>query len=284
MNEEKAMINILMCGNRGVFDGMLLTALSIVKHTEREVRLFIGTMSLTDINPKFTAITDDEISVLDRVLKAKNPMSSAHIIDFEENFRRELINSKNIKTGYTPYAMIRLFADEAEILPDKLIYLDTDVLLSGDIGEFWDIDIENYDLAGSRDHYGRFFIYPNYLNSGVMLWNLKAIREKGIFRRATKLCNERKMLLMDQSAINKYAKRKLILPPRYNEQHKNRPDTLIRHFSMRIRWFPIFKTEKIKPWNFELIHSVLKLNCYDDIFEQFNQIRKGLAEKETACT
>ncbi len=278
------MISILMCGNQGVFDGMLLTALSIVKHTERPINLYIGTMSLTDINPRFTAITQSECEIIDEVLKEKNPESSARILDLEAYFRRELIDSKNIKTGYTPYAMIRLFADEVEELPDKLIYLDTDVLLSGDIGEYFDIDIENCDLAGVRDHYGRVFIYPNYLNSGVMLWNLRAIRERGIFRRATELCRRKKMLLMDQSAINKYAKRKLILPPRFNEQHKNRPDTLIRHFSMRIRWFPYFKTEKIKPWNFDLIHNKLKLHEYDDIFERFTIIKKGMADtKEMAA-
>ena len=273
------MINILVCGNEGVFNGMLLTTLSIIKHTSRRINLFIGTMDLSDLNPRFTPIREENAAVIDALLKEKNPESSAKIIDFEDNFRRELINSKNIKTGYTPYAMIRLFADECELLPDKLIYLDTDVLLSGDIGEFYDIDVENYDLAGVRDHYGRFFIYPNYLNSGVMLWNLKAIREKGIFRRATKLCNDKRMLLMDQSAINKYAKKKLILPPRFNEQHKNRKDTLIRHFSMRIKWFPIFKTEKIKPWNFDLIHEKLKLHEYDDIFERFENIKKGLEAK-----
>ena len=274
------MINILMCGNEGVFDGMLLTALSIVKHSSRRINLFIGTMDISYINPRFLPIKESDAKVIEKVLKQKNPESSVEIIDFEENFRRELIDSKNINTGYTPYAMIRLFADECELLPDKLLYLDTDVLLSKDVGELYDVDVENYDLAGVRDHYGRFFIYPNYLNSGVMLWNLKAIREKGIFRRATKLCKDKKMLLMDQSAINKYAKKKLILPTRFNEQHKNHPDTVVRHFSMRIKWFPYIRTEKIKPWNFDLIHKKLGLHEYDDIFQEFQNIKKGIRTEQ----
>lgn len=273
------MINILMCGNSGVFDGMLLATLSIVKHSSRKINLFIGTMDISDIDPRFTPVSNGDAEVIERVLKDKNPESSVTLIDFEENFRRELIHSRNMKTGYTPYAMIRLFADECDILPDKLLYLDTDVLLSGDIGELYDIDVEDFDLAGVRDHYGRFFIYPSYLNSGVMLLNLRAIRQKGIFRRATKLCRDKRMLLMDQSAINKYAKKKLILPSRFNEQHKNRRDTLVRHFSMRIKWFPFIKTEKIKPWNFDLIHEKLSLHEYDDIFEKFEDIKKGKEEK-----
>lgn len=274
------MINVLICGNDGVYDGMLLCTLSIIKHSSRKINLFIGTMDLTELDERFVPISEEKVAVINKLLKERNPESSARIIDFGENFRRELINSKNVKTGYTPYAMIRLFADECELLPDKLLYLDTDVLLSGDIGELYDIDVENYDLAGVRDNYGSFFIYPNYLNSGVMLWNLKAIREKGIFRRATKLCNDKKMLLMDQSAINKYAKKKLILPRRFNEQAKNRSDTVVRHFSMRIKWFPVIKTVKIKPWNFDLIHEKLGIHEYDDIFATFENIKKGLEAKQ----
>ena len=40
-----------------------------------------------------------------------------------------------------------------------------------------------------------------------------------------------------------------------------------------------FKTEKIKPWNFDLIHEKLKLQEYDDIFESFKDIKKGIEKK-----
>lgn len=273
------MIPILMCGNSGVLDGITLAALSLRKTSSRPISLFIGTMDLSDLDPRFTPITADDAKFIESVLCSSLPESRVSLIDFSENFRRELIDSKNIGTGYTPYAMIRLFADECELLPDKLIYLDTDVLLAKDVAEFYDIDIEGYDLAGVRDYYGKVFIHPNYLNSGVMLWNLKRIRENGIFRRATELCRKKKMLLMDQSAINKYSKRKLILPPKYNEQHKWHEETVIQHFSMRIRWFPYFKTEKIKPWNIDLIHKKLGLFYYDDIFNQFLTLKNGDNEK-----
>lgn len=274
------MIPIFMCGNRNTTDGILLCALSIAKTTRREIKLFVGTMNLTDINPEFKELRECDLKSAEEVLKKANPNSSVTIINLEENFRRELINSKNIKTAYTPYAMIRLFADECAVLPDKLIYLDTDVLLAKDIGLFYDIDINDYDLAGSLDYYGKVFINPRYLNSGVMLWNLKRIRENGIFRRAVTMCNNRKMLLMDQSAINKCARRKLILPSKFNEQHKKKKDTVIQHFSMRIRWFPFIKTEKIKPWNFELLHKKLKLFDYDDIIEEFKLIKQGECARE----
>lgn len=279
MNER---IHVLMCGNRGVFDGALLCALSIAKYTARPLTLYLGTMDLTDLDARFTPMTEGDAAVLARVLQGANAASEVRLLDLGEHFRRELIASKNLGTGYTPYAMIRLFADEIAELPDKLIYLDTDVMLCKDLGEYYDIDVDGYDLAGVRDHYGKIFIGRNYLNSGVMLWNLGRIRAEGIFRRAVKLCNDRKILLMDQTAINKYARRKLILPAKYNEQHKWRPETVIQHFSMRIRWFP-FGTENIKPWNIEAVHRRLKLHYHDEIFEEYRRVKEAMRRENEAA-
>lgn len=41
------MINLMLCGNDKVFDGMLLTLLSIRKHTQEELNVYILTMNLT---------------------------------------------------------------------------------------------------------------------------------------------------------------------------------------------------------------------------------------------
>ena len=274
------MINILMCGNSAAFDGILMTAISIVKHTDRELKLFVATMDLTDENERFSPITEADIELLSAVIKEKNPGSEAVLLDFGYYYRESLKNSKNKDSRYTPFAMLRLFADREIRIPEKILYLDNDILLSGDIGELFDIDISEYDLAGVKDHYGKVFINPRYINSGVLLLNMKRIRESGLFKSSVELCMNKKMLLPDQSAINKYAKKKLFLPNRFNEQHKNRKDTLIRHFSMRIVWFPIFKTENIKPWHTELVHERLKLFCYDSIFERFEEIKKREALKK----
>lgn len=272
------MINILMCGNSAAFDGILMTALSIVKHTDRELKIFVATMDLTDEDERFSPVSQANIELLDSVIKEKNPRSEAALLDFGDYYRESLKDSKNKDSRYTPFAMLRLFADRDSRIPDKILYLDNDLLLSGDIGELYDIDISGYDLAGAKDHYGKVFINPKYINSGVLLLNMKRIRESGIFKSSVELCMNKKMLLPDQSAINKYAKRKLFLPARFNEQHKNKKDTLIRHFSMRIVWFPIFRTENIKPWHTELVHERLRLFCYDSIFESFREIK----EKQTS--
>lgn len=270
-------MNILMCGNDRVFPGVLLCILSIVKYNKDPIRLYIGTMDLTDVDVRYRPITEKMRADAERLLKRANKDSTAVLVDFGESFRRELINSKNMGTSYTPYTMIRLFADEIGEIEDRLLYLDTDVMLKGNIRELYDKDVGNYHVAGARDFFGKVFFGPRYLNAGVILFNMDKMKEEGVFKLCRRLCNDKKMLLSDQHALNKYAKRKLILRRRFNEQHKNRKDTLIRHFAMTIRWFPYFHTETVKPWQTELIHEKLGDFSFDDIFLEYTRF---LNEKE----
>ena len=262
-------IVLFLCGNHGVAKGMVLTALSVAKHTARPVKMFIGTMDLSDVDERYIPVTDEDAELVRRALLRGNPESTVRILDFGDAFRRELGGSKNMDTAYTPYAMIRLFADGVEELGDKVLYLDCDVLFLGDAGELYDVDIEGYELGGCLDYFGRIFINPRYMNSGVMLWNMKELRATGALKRARRMCNDKKMLLMDQTAINKCVKRKLYLPRRFNEQHDMLPDTLVRHFSMTIKWLPYFHTETVKPWQFNEVRQRLGITAFDDVFEEY---------------
>ncbi len=272
-------INLLMCGNDRIFRGMLLASLSLVKHSKRAFEVYIGTMDLRELDERYRPITEEMRAVLEGVFKTANPDSHVRLISFEKSFRRELIDSPNVSSAYTPYAMIRLFADEIEGVPDKLLYLDTDVIARADISELYDLDIQNYHIAGARDFFGKFFFSPRYLNSGVLLMNMKKIKDEQIFKRCRELCAKKKMLLFDQHAINKYCRCKLILPRRFNEQHKTKKNTLYRHYAMTIKWLPYFHTETVKPWDRELVAERLGDGGYDDIYAEYDRIKKnGTAE------
>ena len=254
-------ISILMCGNAGVRDGLVLCALSIAATTRREVCLYIGTMDLSDLDPAYIPIDEGTRELVERILTEGNKNSRAILFDMGATFRRELTGGANMQTRYTPYAMLRLCADEYP-LPERLLYLDTDVMALGDIGALYDVDISEYEYAAVKDRYGRWFISPRYINSGVMLWNLEKMRESGLLPRARKMCRERKMLLCDQTALNRCARAKRILPRAFNEQGDRRGDTVIQHFSMRIKWIP-FRTENVKPWQPERLRERLGV-CYLD--------------------
>ena len=272
-------MKILMCGNDNVFRGMLLAMLSVTKHTSRGIDLYIGTMELTELDERYTPVTEEMCQVLESVLKAANPLSRVRLLRFDDSFRRELIDSKNLDVSYTPYTMVRLFADEIEEIGDKLLYLDTDVMARGDISELYETELGNAHMAGARDFFGKFFFSPSYLNAGVLLFNMRTMREDGIFLRCRRLCNDKKLFLLDQNALNRFAKRKVILNRRFNEQHKTKKDTLIRHYAMTIKWFPYFHTETVKPWQPELIRDKLGDVGYEDIYAEYERI-KAASPKE----
>ena len=133
------MINIELCGNRKVYDGMLMSLLSIIKNTNEELNVYVLTMDLHELDERFVPITDEQIETLNKVVKTKNELSKVQKIDITKKFKSEMLHGKNMKTHYTPYIFVRLFSDVIEELPDKILYIDTDIICYKDIKELFDI-------------------------------------------------------------------------------------------------------------------------------------------------
>lgn len=267
------MINIMFCGNKKAFDGILIATISMLKYTKEALHIHIITADLHDIDENFVPILETQKDIIENLLKNVNSKSKATLIDITEKFKGEMFKSTNMKTHYTPYIFLRLFADEISELPDKILYLDADIVFYDDIKKLYDINVENYDFAASKDYFGRWFIDYKYLNSGVLLMNLKKMRESKVLAECREMCINKKMLLPDQTALNRKCKKKLYLPRKYNEQKERKSDTVIRHFSMTIKFFPKFKTINIKPWHIEDVHNVYKINDFDDVIEKFLEIK-----------
>lgn len=272
------MINILMAGNKRVFDGILIAALSIIKNCAKPINLYVLTMDLSNMHESYQPLSEAQVKYIEGVLKAVNPESKASRIDATSEYLKEMEHSPNNFDAYTPYAFLRLFADRIESLPNKILYLDTDVVAFGDVGELFDIDVSDYEFAGALDYYGRWFYNPRYVNSGVMLLNLDNIRKSGLFRNTLKMCATKKIFLADQTALNKLCKRKLIIDRKFNEQKKMRENTVIRHFSKTIKFFPYFHTQNIKPWQVEKVQNILKIHEFDDVFEDYQSHLKNYVD------
>ncbi len=60
---------------------------------------------------------------------------------------------------------------------DKVLYLDCDIVVNDDISKLYQINIDNYVLAGVEDICAKF---NGYINAGVIIFNLKKMREDGI--------------------------------------------------------------------------------------------------------
>ena len=265
------MINLMFCGNQ--FDGVLIALLSILKHTNEELTVYMLTMDLTDIKEKYKPITQEQAELAEKILKKKNKNNKFILIDCTKLYKDLMKKNKNSKTHYTPYIFLRLFSDKIKELPDKVLYLDSDLVIYKDIKEVYDYDVTDYDIACSRDFLGRFFINAHYKNSGVLLMNLKRMRKNKCLEKAREMCMNRKMALPDQTALNESCEKILELPDNCNEQNKRKEDTIIRHFSMRLKWFPYPGFQNYKPWHVDDVHKHYKIFDYDDIIEEWRKVK-----------
>ena len=265
------MINIMFCGNHGVFDGMLTCALSIFRRSELNegINFYLLTMDVSHLNPKFTPITEKQVAFFERVIKKENPENNVIVHDVTDLYMEEFSGCPNEGAYCSPYTLIRLLADRIEGLPDKILYLDVDVMFNRDIRLLWDIDVSDVEYAAARDHYGKLLLYPNYINAGVLLWNMKKMRETGLFVKAREELRKKKLTFADQSAIIRSTTKKKMLSQRFNDQKFLYPKTVIRHFSKRLFYLPYPHTDNIKQWQVDRVHKVFGYHCFDDIFEEY---------------
>ena len=275
------MINLLLCGNYKVFDGALTELISITNKTKESITCYIFTMDVSRIKPDYTAITDKQIDFLNRVVKSKNSKNRVIKIDVTALYEKEFGKCKNETAYCTPYTLLRLLADLVDNIPDKLLYLDIDMMIAKDISTLYNIGISEYEYAAVREKYGSKIIRPDYVNAGMLLLNMKKIKETGLLEKARNLIKTRKLLFADQDAIYWSTTKKLLLPRIYNEQSKfNKKDTVICHFCKRLLLYPYPRIENFKQWQIEEVHKVLRCYSFDEDLNEYVQWKNQFVEEE----
>lgn len=276
------MIDILFCGNDKVFDGVLTAGLSIVRRLERPrpLTLHIFTMDLTRVSPNYKPMTDAHGKIIEKALRSHNADTTVKIYDVTELYEQHLKHNANEGCYCSPYTLLRLLADLLP-LPDKVLYLDADVMACKDIGLLFDQNVDGIEYAAARDHYGKFLIHPNYINAGVLLFNMAQCRKTGIFEKSRELLRVKKLTFADQSALARSTTRRRVLSQRFNDQKFLYKGTVIRHFSKRLFYTPYPHTENIKQWHVEKVHQKFGYTCFDDVLDEYLNIKESM--KKEVC-
>ncbi len=269
------MITIVYGGNDKMFDGVLLSALSIVRRTKEQIRFAVLTMDCTSLNPEFKPFSAEHGEIINNAIKEFSPESHLEIISCDEYYKTVLKGNKNEKVSYTPYTLLRLLIGSIPSISGKVIYLDTDTMAYGDIKELYDIDMNGYELCACHDYMGRFWINRKYFNAGVLLMNIDYMKETGMFDRVLEMIKTKHMAFSDQTALNKCVKHLKYFPDefRFNEQRSVKENTVIKHFCQGIKWFPFFKVYNVKQWQIDEVHRFLKLNVFDEDFAIYKKIK-----------
>lgn len=222
------------------------------------------------------------------VNKYKN--CSVELIDMRDKF-----SSARTLGNITTPAYYRL--NLPSLLPqyDKIIYIDGDLIVTKDLLELYNTDINNYYVGGVldvvvsqwSDYCDKLGIsdMSQYINTGVLLMNVKKMREDNIekmFDDYIPTYSKRKLSFHDQDAINAICFGKIkLLDPTYgflanvfSIYEQPRPASLVNVCSEG-EWLEARKNPTIihwagspKPWNSQNVRFYDKWNKYRNIVEK----------------
>lgn len=166
---------------------------------------------------EFFCLLSKDVSAKNRnkLLECKNIKAaccSVTLIDMDfPNTKIQYSKRRGLIHCITTPALYRLKLPSILCDYDKVIYLDTDVLVRGALSDLWNIDISGYYFAGvpiawaqinkrNRNKWlkiSHILTMDNYVNSGVLLMNLKMMREHDIEKKCISLIGNKNFLELD---------------------------------------------------------------------------------------
>lgn len=246
------MVNVFYAGNKKVFDMIMISSYSMAKTASEPISVYIVTMDLSNENPKYVPITNQQAEFLQDLIQKYNKDNRVILLDVTDIYLKHRFVTQSNVDRFTPFALLRLFADYYDF-PEKIIYLDVDTVINNDIAELYNQDITDYEVGVVRD----VFIFgqrlnKTYFNSGMMLMNIPKIKETKYLEKARKYCSEEKRFLLDQDALNYTVTYKKMLDRKFNSIHvpKKRYDKVVVHHMCDCRAFVLIR---YKSRNFKMV-------------------------------
>ena len=136
-------------------------------------------------------------------------------IEMDDRYQKAYTDRRITTQAYYRFSL-------GELLPnlDKIIYLDTDILVYKDLTNFYNLNFEGKMILGQAT-YGNFNKKkngPHSINSGVLFLNLFEMRKNNLESRVIKIIKKRKKFTYhDQTIINDYFRKYVgLLPPEYH--------------------------------------------------------------------
>lgn len=269
-------INLLFSLDKNCFDGLLITILSIAKTTEHPLNILVATGSFKNKKKTFFAFEQSQVDKIENIIRKYNNENRITLIDMTDLFQSKLGKSVNLHSKFSPYSMIRLLSDLEPSFPDRLLYLDIDIVVVKDIYQVFSYDLKGKEIGMVKDEVGSHWLGKNYCNTGVILMDIKKLRETHHFDAVRYKVNHNRYFMPDQTAINRAMKKyKMIMPGEFNSQHELSDDTVIRHYCqwIRIHKHGIGNVAK-KPWNVKEFRAFYGENTHKELLDEFLAIKE----------
>ena len=160
-----------------------------------------------------------------------------------QTFFRE--DGPNYKTKWTYMVLMRAALSKI-LTDDKVLSLDVDTIVDGDISGLWELPIDNYYLAGAREPIkSKDYLY---VQMGVVLLNLKKLRD-GTDDKIIEALNTKQYAFTEQDCINEICRGHILkMDSKYNANYWTEPTNtpVIYHFAAIKEWNNLPVVQKYK--------------------------------------
>ena len=192
--KDELTIPVFLCADENYFPHLSAVIASAAQNTAADIHFIVLTSSKSDAEKE-------------KVARAcgKNKISFVSVGEYESAFAELPQKQEHI----TAAACFRYLIPQLDFPYQKGIYLDCDVIVRGDIGELFGVDLGGAYLAGVYDYQSRKYAeslkVDKYFNSGVLLMNIKRMRADNTAQNliSATLEMQDKIKYLDQDVLNK---------------------------------------------------------------------------------
>jgi len=203
-------VSVVFCFDKTYASYAAVASFSVHKHTQHPLRIF-WLVPASDVPTLDTVLSHlADVGIYPEVV----PVDAAPFMHWKQS-------GHNRTVTYTRLLIPELISES------KVVYLDCDTLVIGDVAELFAIDMHGSLIGGVLDngasskHFKTLSPSDTYINSGVLLMNLDGLRQDGFLLKCGVIHDQYRdtMPFMDQCIINMYAEqRKCFLDAKWNFQ------------------------------------------------------------------
>lgn len=224
--------------------------------------------------------TDISSEMMEKVLRLSADHFEIEFVDVS-GYLKSVEKKLPIRDYYTNTTYYRFFISEMFVEYEKAIYLDSDMIILGDISKLYNRELGNNLTGAVRDQVvlqvDTFSEYVEkvlgldrneYFNAGMMLLNCKLFRKSNVLVRFLELLHTyRFVVAQDQDYLNVICKNRVLwLEPEWNAEvfgviPCEEKDICILHYNMASKpWYSLKNRMSSYFWNY-----ACKTECYEEI-------------------
>ncbi|MDR3285449.1 MAG: glycosyltransferase family 8 protein, partial [Holosporales bacterium] len=243
-----------------------------------------------------------DIWILDSEISNKHCKDLYNVIKNHNNFSLRFLDISSFVSSYinelpctkrwVAACFYRLFLPTIFSEYSKMVYLDCDIIIQNDVANLYNIDLHNHLIGGEIDlsikerkicmknkRKGKFI--KEYINSGVLLFNLEEMRKGDFLNKCLNIFNTYKTRLADQDVINIVCNfNKILINGNWNSivsRVKNPEEHNILHYAgIKKPW----KNPSSNPLNNIWWKFASKTQVYDDLIAKY----RTNVEEEEKCS